>query len=104
MNISAEEVESILYRNPKVINASVVGMPDQRLGERCCVYVELKPGESLSLEEVQSFMEKNNVAKDKWPEHIEIVEQLPRTPTGKVLKDVLRENIGKKITNGKEDK
>ncbi|MGO9568923.1 MAG: class I adenylate-forming enzyme family protein [Desulfomonilaceae bacterium] len=97
MNISAEEVESILYRNPKVINVAVVGMTDERLGEKCCAYAELNPGETLSLEEVQTFMEKNNVAKYKWPERVEIIKQLPRTPTGKVLKYVLRDDIGKKI-------
>lgn len=97
MNISAEEVEFILYRNPKIINVAVVGMPDQRLGEKCCAYVELKPGETLSLEEVQAFMEKENVAKYKWPQRVEMIEQLPRTPTGKVLKYVLRDDIAKKI-------
>ncbi len=102
MNISAEEVESILYRNPKVMNVSVVGMPDQRLGEKCCAYVELKPGETLSFQDVQNFMEANSVAKYKWPERVEIIEQLPRTPTGKVLKYVLRGEIAKKILEEKE--
>lgn len=97
MNISAEEVESLLYKIPKVINVAVVGMPDQKLGEKCCAYVELQPGETLSLEEVQAFMEKEKVAKYKWPQRVEMVEQLPRTPTGKVLKYVLREDISKKV-------
>jgi non-ribosomal peptide synthetase component E (peptide arylation enzyme) len=79
------------------MNVAVVGMPDQRLGERCCAYVELKPGEALTLKDVQGFMEQNNVAKYKWPERVEVIEQLPRTPTGKVLKYVLRDDIGKKV-------
>ncbi len=103
MNISAEEVESILYRNPKILNVAVVGMPDHRLGEKCCAYLELRPGETFSLEEVQTFMEKNNVAKYKWPERIEIVKQLPRTPTGKVLKYVLREEIRAKAAGETEE-
>jgi acyl-CoA synthetase (AMP-forming)/AMP-acid ligase II len=98
MNISAEEVEFILYKHPKVLNAAIVGMPDERLGERCCAYVELKPGEeTLTVEEVQAFMEKEKVAKYKWPERIEIIEQLPRTPTGKVLKYILRDKIAKEL-------
>lgn len=101
MNISAEEVEFILYRHPKVVNAAVVGMPDAKLGEKCCAYLELKPGESLALEDIQSFMAKEGVAKYKWPERIEILSQLPRTPTGKVLKYVLREEIAKKLTGEK---
>ncbi len=101
MNISAEEVEFILYRHPKVVNAAVVGMPDAKLGEKCCAYLEVKPGESLAIEEVQAFMAKEGVAKYKWPERIEIINQLPRTPTGKILKYVLREEIAKKLTEGK---
>ena len=101
MNISAEEVEFILYKNPKVVNVAVVGMPDERLGERCCAYVEPKEGQALSLEEVQAFMEKEGVAKYKWPERVEIIKQLPRTPTGKVLKYVLRDEIAKKLKENK---
>lgn len=101
MNISAEEVEFILYKNAKVVNAAVVGMPDERLGERCCAYLELKENETLTVEEVQAFMEKENVAKYKWPERIEIIKQLPRTPTGKVLKYVLRDDIAKRMKEAK---
>jgi non-ribosomal peptide synthetase component E (peptide arylation enzyme) len=98
MNISAEEVEFILYRHPKILNVVLVGMPDDRLGEKACAYVELKEkGGSLTLKEIQEFMDEQKVAKYKWPERIEIVEELPRTPTGKVLKYVLREEISKKV-------
>ncbi|HPQ44672.1 MAG TPA: class I adenylate-forming enzyme family protein [Syntrophales bacterium] len=98
MNISAEEVEFILYKHPQILNVAIVGMPDDKLGERCCAYVEIKPGEKgLTVEEAQAFMEQEKVAKYKWPERIEIVEQLPRTPTGKVLKYVLREDIAEKL-------
>jgi len=94
MNISAEEVEFILYKHPKILNVALVGMPDPVLGERSCAYIELKPGvESLNVEEVQTFMGQEKVAKYKWPERIEILQQLPRTPTGKVLKYKLREEI-----------
>jgi non-ribosomal peptide synthetase component E (peptide arylation enzyme) len=101
MNISAEEVEFILYKNPKVQNVAVVGMPDAKLGEKCCAYMELKPGETITLEDVQAFMGKEGVAKYKWPERIETINQLPRTPTGKVLKYVLREELGKKLKESK---
>ncbi len=97
MNISAEEVEFVLYRHPKILNVSVVGMPDDRLGERACAYVELKEkGDVITLEDVKAFMEQEKVAKYKWPERVEVVETLPRTPTGKVLKYVLRDEIAKK--------
>ncbi|MBN2569338.1 MAG: acyl--CoA ligase [Deltaproteobacteria bacterium] len=98
MNISAEEVEFVLYRHPKILNIALVGMPDDRLGERACAYVELKEkGDKITIEEIQSFMEQEKVAKYKWPERVEILDALPRTPTGKVLKYVLREEIAKQI-------
>jgi len=98
MNISAEEVEFVLYRHPNILNVALVGMPDARLGERACAYIETKEkGEAITLEDVQTFMEQEKVAKYKWPERVEVVEALPRTPTGKVLKYVLREEIAKKV-------
>jgi len=97
MNISAEEVEFILYKHPKVMNVAVVGMPDERFGEKVCAVIELKPGEStISLKEVRAFMEKEKVAEYKWPEKVVVVDKLPRTPTGKVLKYVLRERLARK--------
>ena len=98
MNISAEEVEFILYKHPKVLNVALVGMPDDRLGERACAYVELKEkGDEISLEDIQAFMDQEKVAKYKWPERLEVVDALPRTPTGKVLKYILRDKIARKL-------
>ena len=98
LNISAEEVEFILYKHPKILNVAIVGMPDQKLGEKSCAFIELKPeAEKLSLKEITDFMEKEGVAKYKWPEKIEITNMLPRTPTGKVLKYKLREEISAKV-------
>jgi acyl-CoA synthetase len=72
-------------------------MPDERFGEKVCAVIELKPGEStISLKEVRAFMEKEKVAEYKWPEKVVVVDKLPRTPTGKVLKYVLRERLARK--------
>jgi non-ribosomal peptide synthetase component E (peptide arylation enzyme) len=98
MNISAEDVESVLYRHPKVLNAAVVGMPAPVQGERVCAYVELKEGvEAFTKQEVWGFMEAEKVARYKWPDRVEIVTKLPRTPTGKVIKNVLRQEIAEKL-------
>lgn len=99
MNISAEDVEFILYKHQKIQNVAVVGMPDAKLGEKCCAFIELKANETITLEEVQAFMNQEGVAKYKWPERIETITQLPRTPTGKVLKYVLRDSIAQKMKN-----
>jgi non-ribosomal peptide synthetase component E (peptide arylation enzyme) len=98
MNISAEEVEFVLQEHPKLLYAAVVDMPDPVMGERCCAYVQLKPGAApITLEEIQAFMEEKHITKYKWPERVEIIEELPRTPTGKVTKYSLREDIRNKL-------
>jgi acyl-CoA synthetase (AMP-forming)/AMP-acid ligase II len=98
MNISAEDVESVLYRHPKVLNAAVVGMPAPVQGERVCAYIELKDGaEVLTRDEVWELMETEKVARYKWPDRVEIVKSFPRTPTGKVMKNSLRKEIAEKL-------
>ncbi|HBH7265200.1 TPA: medium-chain fatty-acid--CoA ligase [Escherichia coli] len=93
-NISSREVEDILLQHPKIHDACVVAMPDERLGERSCAYVVLKaPHHSLSLEEVVVFFSRKRVAKYKYPEHIVVIEKLPRTASGKIQKFLLRKDI-----------
>ncbi|EER2011603.1 medium-chain fatty-acid--CoA ligase [Escherichia coli] len=98
-NISSREVEDILLQHPKIHDACVVAMPDERLGERSCAYVVLKaPHHSLSLEEVVAFFSRKRVAKYKYPEHIAVIEKLPRTASGKIQKFLLRKDIMRRLT------
>ena len=98
-NISSREVEDILLQHPKIHDACVVAMPDERLGERSCAYVVLKaPHHSLSLEEVVAFFSRKRVAKYKYPEHIVVIEKLPRTASGKIQKFLLRKDIMRRLT------
>lgn len=98
-NISSREVEDILLQHPKIHDACVVAMPDERLGERSCAYVVLKaPHHSLSLEEVVAFFSRKRVAKYKYPEHIVVIEKLPRTASGKIKKFLLRKDIMRRLT------
>jgi len=91
----------VLFSHPKVANAAVVGMPDPRLGERICAYVILDAdaaGDStLTVEEVQVWMQEAGLAKPKWPERIEVVDAFPMTASGKVQKFRLREMIAARI-------
>ncbi|CTT71898.1 medium-chain fatty-acid--CoA ligase [Escherichia coli] len=97
-NISSREVEDILLQHPKIHDACVVAMPDERLGERSCAYVVLKaPHHSLSLEEVVTFFSRKRVAKYKYPEHIVVIEKLPRTASGKIQKFLLRKDIVQRL-------
>ncbi len=82
------EVEEILYTHPKVVHAAIVGVKDARLGERNCLCLIPKPGADVSLEEFVDFL-KGEVATYKLPERLEIFEELPFTPTGKLQRFIL---------------
>jgi cyclohexanecarboxylate-CoA ligase len=92
-NISAKEVEDVLARHPAVSEAAVVAMPDPRLGERVCAVVILR-GRHLDLAVVAEHFSRAGVARQKTPEHLVVVEELPRTPAGKVQKFQLRARLG----------
>ena len=88
-NISSIEVEDALYKHPAVQAAAVVAKPDEKWGETPCAFVELKPGQSATSEELVAWC-KNNLAGYKVPRHVVFVE-LPKTSTGKIQKFRLRE-------------
>jgi cyclohexanecarboxylate-CoA ligase len=90
-NIPIIEIEGLLFKHPAILAAALVGYPDSRLGERACAFVVVRPGHSLDLKAVQDYMAENKVAKQYWPERIEIVAEMPKTPAGKVQKFLLRE-------------
>jgi len=92
--ISAEEIENHLLAHPLVLNCAVVAMPDQLLGEKCCAFVVLDPGASLTLEGLCNFLDhERKIARFKFPERLEIMDALPVTNVGKVNKKALREII-----------
>lgn len=90
-NVPVFEIEALLYKHPAVAAAALVGYPDARLGERGCAFVVLRPGASLTLEALQAYMIECKVAKQYWPERVEVVAELPRTASGKIQKFKLRE-------------
>lgn len=95
--IFPKDIEDVMLLHPKVAQVAIVGMPDYRLGERACAYVVPQKGQTPTLVEIQQFLEAQQVAKNKWPERIEIVAELPLTPTGKILKRALTEDIRRKV-------
>jgi cyclohexanecarboxylate-CoA ligase len=94
-NIPVVEVESAMYRMPEVADAAIVAMPDPRLVERACAFVTLRAGASLTLERVRAHLDAEGVAKHFWPERLEVLAEMPRTPTGKIQKFVLRERAAR---------
>jgi acyl-CoA synthetase (AMP-forming)/AMP-acid ligase II len=90
-NISAQEIENVLYTHPKIADVTVIGLPDAKTGERCCAVVVLAPGESaITLADLAQHCVDNGLAKQKIPEQIETIDLLPRNAMGKILKQELR--------------
>jgi acyl-CoA synthetase (AMP-forming)/AMP-acid ligase II len=90
-NISAKEVEGLLFTSPKGADAAVIGLPDPRSGERACaVIVPADPDDPPTLAELYDFLTGEGLMVQKVPEQLELVDVLPRNPTGKVLKHELR--------------
>ncbi len=87
------EVEQLLYAHPAVREVAIVAMADERLGERACAFVVLEPGAEFDFAAMQQHLEAGRLSKPYWPERLEIVEELPRTPSGKIQKFVLRDRI-----------
>ncbi|WP_280502870.1 AMP-binding protein [Nocardia farcinica] len=92
MNISVREVEDKLAAHPDLIAVAVVGMPDERLGEKVCCYVVPAPGHTApTVEDLRAYLLERGVAVQKTPERVTVVDRLPMTATGKIQKHVLRE-------------
>ncbi|OGP96378.1 MAG: 2,3-dihydroxybenzoate-AMP ligase, partial [Deltaproteobacteria bacterium RBG_16_55_12] len=91
--ISAEEVENLILTHPAVQNAACVPIPDPTLGERMCACVILRRGAALTLEQLVSFLTTEEIAKHKLPERLEIMDDFPLSPFGKVSKKDLTEKI-----------
>lgn len=96
-NIPVLEVESLISELPQVHDVAMVGMPDERLGERGCVFVTLLPDTELSFAELVGYLKSKELAKQYFPERLEIVKDMPRTPSGKIQKFVLRERAAKLV-------
>jgi len=91
-NISAKEVEDLLYLHPKVADVAVIGLPDPAAGERCCAVVAVKEGEEgLGFGEMQEFLNGKGLRVQAVPERLELVDSVPRNASGKILKHELRE-------------
>jgi len=95
-NISAPAVEAELATHPVVAMVAAVAFPDPVFGERVCVYVELRPGGAVTLEELVSHLRDRSVSREWWPEHLVIVDQLPRSSGGKVAKGDLKADAVKR--------
>jgi acyl-CoA synthetase (AMP-forming)/AMP-acid ligase II len=92
-NISPKEIEDVLHRHPAIQEAAVVAMPHARLGETVCAFVICATGQTVDVAILASWLEKAGLARQKFPERVELVDSLPRTASGKVQKNILRAQL-----------
>lgn len=98
--ISAKEVEDLLHAHPGIEQAAVVAMPHARLGETVCAYVIPRPGASITLDDVNRTLRDARVARQKCPEAIFVVDEFPKTASGKIKKDLLRKDAAARVGGG----
>jgi len=96
-NIPVVEVENLLYAHPKIAGVAIVAMADPRLVERCCAVVIPRGGEVITLPEIVTYLEGQQLARHKFPERLEIVSEFPMTPSGKIQKYRLRQLVAERI-------
>lgn len=94
-NISPKEVEDLLHTHPDIREAAVVAMPHERLGEGVCAFVVLKAPTGMDVAALAAFLDAAGLARQKFPERVEIVNDLPRTASGKVQKNLLRDRLAR---------
>ncbi len=92
-NIPVVEVEALLYKHPAVQQVAIVAYPDERLGERACAFIVPKPGQSVDFASMIGFLEGQHLAKQYFPERLEVREKLPSTASGKIQKFALRNEL-----------
>jgi cyclohexanecarboxylate-CoA ligase len=91
-NIPVMEIENLLYKHPAIALVAIVGYPDARLGEKACAFVTVKPGHTFSIEEMSRYLSEHQVTRQYHPERLEIMDDLPKTPSGKLQKFKLRDS------------
>jgi long-chain acyl-CoA synthetase len=93
-NVYPREIEEVIYMHPKVAEAAVIGVPDEKFGEEIHAVVAPKPGETIDGDELIAFV-KERVAAYKYPRTVDVVKELPKGPTGKIMKREIKVGTGK---------
>ncbi|WP_371135759.1 AMP-binding protein [Bradyrhizobium sp.] len=95
-NLYPREIEEFLYRHPKIQDVQIFGVADARYGEELCAWIRVRPGETLTADEVRAFCQ-GQIAHNKIPRYVEFVEEFPMTVTGKVQKFLMRDAVEAKL-------
>jgi cyclohexanecarboxylate-CoA ligase len=98
-NIPVAYVENVLYEHPDIANVQIIAVPDERLQEKACAVICMKENkDALTMESMKAFLTDKGIAKQYWPEYIEVVDEFPTTASGKIQKFKLREMVEENIT------
>ncbi len=97
VNIAPKEIEDVLMEHPDIADVAVVGIPHRRLGETVCACIVVRTGARVSLTSIAEFAEHAGLARQKWPQHVETLAALPRTPAGKVRKVALKQDLANRL-------
>jgi 2,3-dihydroxybenzoate-AMP ligase len=100
--ISTDEIENYILKHPAIHGVAVVAMPDPVFGEKACAFVTLNRGQNLTFDELKNFLLAQRIAKFKLPERLEILDEFPVSPAGKILRRSLREKIEAEVAREKE--
>lgn len=95
-NLYPREIEEFLYRHPKIQDVQIFGVADARYGEELCAWIRVRPGETLTAEDVRTFCD-GQIAHNKIPRYVEFVDEFPMTVTGKIQKFVMRETVEQRL-------
>jgi non-ribosomal peptide synthetase component E (peptide arylation enzyme) len=89
IKINPTDIEAVIDSHPAVLMSAIAPMPDELLGEKACAYIQLQGGDVVTLDQICGWLNENGIAKMKWPEKLVIVDQMPLTPTRKIIKGAL---------------
>lgn len=96
-NIPVKDVEDRLYEHPAIEEVGVVAMPDPDMQEKGCAYVKVKEGHEFTFDDMTEYLDEQGIAKQKYPERLELIDEFPMTASGKIQKNVLRERIADEL-------
>lgn len=100
-NLNSNQIDENLEGFPLITDHAIIGMPDERLGERICAFLVPRAGlDTVSKDELLEYLKSKNVHKRYWPERVELIDEIPRTESGKVKKNILSSELERRIGTG----
>jgi non-ribosomal peptide synthetase component E (peptide arylation enzyme) len=94
IKINPTDIENIVDAHPEILQSAIVPMRDEIMGEKMCLFVVPRAGAAVTLDQINDYLDRNGVGKMRWPERLEVIEEMPMTPTRKIIKGALVTRLG----------